>query len=410
MATPEERPAFPRDGLRQNAPMNARRRRALRRPALSRPALSRPALRRPSSPPRRHRRRLVVAAVVVAVIVAGTVTGLLLGAGGSAPMKPILARPTAYQVVYRATSTATGNAVTTWEVLTVHRPFDSSDITYNADPAANPGPPHSATWFDIDTLYTLDGTNTVRRVSGRQPGLAGSDQALGIELNDLVKRKLAKNLGHAETVAGRRCQLVRFAEPPVGPVKPLGHDRDDICLDGDGLILAESYSISGRLVYQRTAVRLHIGPVSDPMSPTDAQPLPGGKSEGTTKKGVDPNAPIAAPATPAGYVAAPPEIFTLPAPTGSGLAAQSTVWAFSRGPDVVVVEAGFEGGGGYPWNGQQTRTAPVHLAGLGNGTSVLTSEGPQLQVPLGPGSWVRVSGTVPLPALVTFAQQLKRKG
>ncbi|HET6909093.1 MAG TPA: hypothetical protein VFH54_07130 [Mycobacteriales bacterium] len=374
--------------------MNARRRKRVFRPRL---------------PARRRTRRLLAAAVVV-LVAGGVAAGVLIGGGAVPPPKPILDRPLAYQVTYRVTATSTGSPVTTYEVLTVHRPFSSSDITYAADPTAgSPGPPRSATWFDTESLYTLDGTGVVRHVSDRQPGLAGSDQSLGIELDGLAQRKLAKKTGRTMTVANRSCEVIRFAEPPVGPIKPLsGSDHDDLCIDNSGLILSESYTLKGHIVYARSAIRVLVGDVTDPLSPVNAQPLPGAGQQGTVSPGVDTSAPIATPPTPAGFQPTKPVIFTLPAPNGQGLAARSTVWAFSKGPDVITVEAGLEGGGHYPWDGQQTPTQPVHLADLGSAKTILTSEGPQVQVALGSGIWLRVTGTMRPAALLSYVQQLRR--
>jgi len=345
-----------------------------------------------------------VAIVVVAVLAAG---GILLGlqlTSGPDRTKPILARPAAYQIVYRATAQ---NGKQTWEVLTVHRPFASSDLVYDTDPAATSGAPQSGTWFDIDALYTLDGAGTVRRVAGRQPGLSGSDQALGLELDGLVAGKQARDLGRSMTVAGRRCRVYRFLEPPVGPIKALaGDDHDDLCIDADGLVLAEHWVLKGRAAYDRLAVRVRLGDVADPMTTAGARPLPGNTAVPTATAGADPNAPVAPPPTPTGYVAARTDVFTLPAANGGGLQAQSTVWAFTSGADVISVEAGIERGGQYPWDGQPTVTQPIRLRGLGNATTALRSDGPEVRVALGSGRWVRVRGTVPLAVLVSYAQQL----
>lgn len=362
--------------------------------------------------PRRPRRRArapvvaVVAVVAIAVAAAGTIVGLRLSGGGTAPLHATLARPSSYRIVYRVDTLANGSTVTTWEVLTVHRPFDSSDIVYDDDPAVRQDPPRSATWFDVDGLYTLDGSGTVRRVAGRQPGPSGNDQALGVELDALGQRRLARNTGQTRSIAGRRCDVVRFLEPPVGAIKPLtGTDHDDLCIDADGLVLAEHWVLHGRPAFARTAVRVQVGSVADPSPPAGAKPLPGNGAVPTATPGVDPDSPIAAPPTPAGYALARNDVFTLPAPTGSGIAARSTVWAFTNGPDTISVEAGTEPSG-YPWDGQPTRTTAISLPGLGSATTALRSDGPEIRVALGPGRWVRIRGTVPLAVLVSYARRL----
>ena len=78
-------------------------------------------------------RGVVIALVVVALAIGGTLLGLHL-TGGDASTRPILGRPSSYQIVYRVTA-QTGSTTQSWEVLTVHRPFVSSDVVYGADPA-----------------------------------------------------------------------------------------------------------------------------------------------------------------------------------------------------------------------------------------------------------------------------------
>jgi len=347
----------------------------------------------------------VIALVVIAVVAGGTLLGLHL-AGGDDRVRPILARPSSYQIVYRVTA-QTGSTTQSWEVLTVHRPFASSDIVYGADPAVAASPPRSATWFDVDGLYTLDGTGTVRHVAGRQPGPSGSDQALGIELDSLVAHKQARDLGRSMTLAGRPCRVYRFLEPPVGPIKPItGADHDDLCVDSDGLVLGEHWVLRGRAVYDRAAVRVHTGVVTDPLTPDGAKPLPGSGATATATPGADPNAPVAPPPAPVGFHAARTDLFTLPAPNGNGVQARSTVWAFTRGGDVISVEAGFEAGGHYPWDEQPTPTDRITLPDLGTATTALRSDGPEVRVALGAGRWVRVRGTVTLAELVSYARRL----
>lgn len=354
--------------------------------------------------PKRRRRTVLIAVLALAVAAAGTLLGLHL-AGGATQVRPILARPSAYQIVYRVTAQ---NGTQSWEVLTVHRPFASSDLVYDHDPATGgASTPTSATWFDVDGLYTLDGSGTVRRVAGRQPGLTGSDQALGIELDGLVARKQARDVGRSMSVAGRRCRVYRFLEPPVGPIKVLtGSDHDDLCIDADGLVLAEHWMLKGRAAYDRVALRVQLGAVTDPMTEAGAKPLPGSTPTPSATPGTDPDAPIAPPPTPAGYSPGQTDVFTLPAATGGGVQARSTVWAFTRGSDVISVEAGFERGGQLPWDGQPTPTQALRIPALGTATTALRSDGPEVRVSLGSGRWVRLRGTVRLADLVSYAQQL----
>ena len=87
--------------------------------------------------------------------------------------------------------------------------------------------------------------------------------------------------------------------------------------------------------------------------------------------------------------------------------AQTTVWYFVVGPQVITVEAGSERGGVLPWRAGDTVTNSISLAGLGPATTAVRSDGYQLRIDLGGGKWVRVLGTVPLPELVAYGQLLR---
>jgi hypothetical protein len=148
-----------------------------------------------------------------------------------------------------------------------------------------------------------------------------------------------------------------------------------------------------------------VGDVHDPLSTRGAKPVPAGGKAPTAAPGADPSAPIHTPPVPVGFGGERSEVFTLPNPNGVGTAARSTVWTFTRGPDVISVEAGFEAGGAYPWDGQVTPTAGVRLP-IGAATTALRSDGPEVRIPLGSGRWARVHGTVPLGELVSYARLL----
>jgi hypothetical protein len=227
--------------------------------------------------------------------------------------------------------------------------------------------------------------------------------------SELTARGVAKRLG-ARTVAGRRCVVFRFAEPPVGPLKRLGpSDHDDICLTPDDLVLAEDWTLKGTRVLSRVAlsVDLHPAALSQRLEPRAALPAP-------------PGAPTAAPTSeptflveppiPAGFAHAGHDAFVfrqLDPGTGAPVTLyQSTVWAYQRDADLVTVEAGQSAEPGrVPWDaGDPAR--PVQLA-LGQGASVLRSDGVELRIALDPNRWVRVRGTIPLSDLIPFARQLR---
>jgi hypothetical protein len=347
-------------------------------------------------------------------LVAAAVTligGLVSCSSGSHSPPAITALPRSYVVTYRVLQ----NGAQHWEVLTVHRPFDGSDLTYDTPQAPRASEPPAAGNISTDlALFAVEGTS-VRTVSGRQPGPASGDQYLAPELVDLVARKLAADTGKDQTVAGRFCRIYRFLEPPSGPVKPLGggSDHDDLCLDRSGLLLSERWTYHGGVVLERTAttVRTSDGELSagvEPPTPSTAGAAPPSAGAGSAVPDPNPDSFLAPPAVPAGYAAAGPAVkFTLPDPQHpASTVAASVIWAFEDGPRFVTVEAGTGRPGQVPWRPDDTVTKPATLRGLGPATTALRSDGTEVRVDVGNGRWVRVRGAMSVAQLTAYAQQL----
>lgn len=326
-----------------------------------------------------------------------------------------------YVVVYSLAE----NGVHHWEVLSVRRPFEGSDLIYDADAAprqavrpARGVRPASGSISTHDALYTVD-AGAVRLVSGRQPGPASGDQHLAAVLGDLTARKLAVDTGQDRTVAGRACRVYRFAEPPSGPVRPLtgGADHDDLCLDRAGLVLSERWTYHGGVVLERTAttVRAANGGLeagAEPEAPSTVGAAPAGPGAATVTPDPRPQSSLSTPPTPAGYQPSGPAVdFRLGDPQNpSSTVATSVVWAFVKGPNVITVEAGTGRAGELPWRPDDTVTKPVALRGLGPATTAVRSDGAEVRVDLGGGRWVRVRGTMSVSELVAYAQRLTRSG
>jgi hypothetical protein len=344
-------------------------------------------------------------------VVIVVVTAIVLVHRGGSNATVATSYPTSYTILYRVTQ----NGVPHWEVLSVQRPFTASDLTYAGAVAPRSG--DSATAGNMSTptgLYAVDAQG-VRVVSGRQPGPPSGDQFVGAALSELASRGLAKDLSTTATIAGRRCSVYRFAGPPSGPVAPYSDaaDHDDLCFDADGLELSESWTYRGAIVLQRTAVSVRtsthaVADASLPAPPSLAGAVAAGKGGATITPDAHPTTFIAPPPTPSGFTPSGTAVdFALSDPQNpSQTVATSVVWAFTRGPRVITVEAGGERSGGLPWNVGDTIARNTRLAGLGPASSVVRSDGVELRIDLGGGAWVRVRGTVPLDELITYAQRL----
>lgn len=323
-------------------------------------------------------------------------------------------RPDAYAVVYRTVE----NGADSWEVLEVHRPASGSDLTYPASPDP-PGPGAAASGGSVATpisLYAV-ASGRLQTVGGRQPGPPPADQDLLTQLPDMAGRGLARDLHQSKTLAGTTCELWRFAEPPAGPVAALkeGADHDDLCIDGDGIVLSEAWTYQGHLAISRTAVERRVA--ADGRLDTSGLPVPPPVSSAAPAKGQadtaviepHPNIFLATPPTPKGFEPLMgPVSLVVPDPQGSGgLIAASITWSFVKGPDVITVEAGEERPGQLPWQPGDTVTEPVTLTGLGPATTALRSDGAEVRVDLGGGRFLRVHGPLTATALVDYAQGLR---
>lgn len=363
----------------------------------------------PAASPRSLRRQRAVIAGV-AVVMAGAGIGVPLARHLTRASLVAPDRVASYQVTYRVRNLAAGGAgIVSWERLTVRRPFFSADFTY----PARPGP---ATKARAGSLFTEDGLYDVQQgavhpVSGRQPGPPGNDQDLATQLPELEARGLVRPQGRTLTVAGRSCQVYRFSGPPSGAVGPFsGSDHDDICLDGAGIELGEDWTYHGRLVLDRRAVAVEVGPVPDPVPASTLQ------AAGRVRPGAgapvaepDPSAStfLPTPPVPDGFRPAGVERFAEPDPQNPRvILATSVVWAFALGSDVVTVEAGQNAPGQLPWDSESTITRAVTFVRLGPATTAIRSDGAEIRVDLGGGRWLRVRGTVAVSGLVAYADKL----
>lgn len=325
-------------------------------------------------------------------------------AGGSTPTasRPATYRPAAYQIVYKESLDGTAQ----WEVLSVRRPFESADLVYGTTGPPSPSDrPISGSVSTEDHLYDVD-ANGLHDVGGRQPGPPSADQDLATQLPEMQRRGLAVDTGQDRRVAARSCHLYRLLEPPVGPIRPVngrsGHD--DICLDQDGLVTSETWTLGGRVVMQRSATAVSLAGVSIPSVAGAGPPAANASriSDATGRGGL-----LVQPPPPPGFGAVPAVQFTLPDPRNpSALTAASEVWTFVDGADTVSVEAGSEQPGQLPWQAGDTVTSAVRLAGLGSGQSAIRSDGAEIRVDLGGGRWVRVHGTMPVQPLTDYANRL----
>lgn len=361
--------------------------------------------------PRVGRRiRLVTVAVVVLALGAGGVYATTRDSpGGDAVVGD---PPVSYVIEYR-TAHDDGPEVT--ETLTVQRPFRSLLTGAGPDRVSDLGV--LATGGDDQAWSRIE--VPVGPALGDAPLLHALDG-----LPDVVFERRG-----TRSVAGRRCEVVRFGGPVTGGVlTPLGRtpgEYADICIDGIGLVLAERWVIDDVEVRDREATAVTVAAVD-----ADAFGVPPAAIAVSTDDGGGAVAP-ADPQAPSGfaedwYLVRPPPGFhhvgrwAVVPPTTSDSAVAETgrrpvhvalvTDAWTRGPDLVVLDQGAAvGGAAPPWSpGDVTDT--IDLGNLG-GTAVVADAVwgtalNELRFQRPDGGFVRLAGTLPMADLIDIGRTL----
>jgi hypothetical protein len=170
------------------------------------------------------------------------------------------------------------------------------------------------------------------------------------------------------------------------------------------------WTLGGRVVQRRTAVQLELSPpgIDATFDTTGAVPAP--ESGPVAAPAAEGSSFVVDPVPPSGWSLAARDAFVLrqPGDIGAVTLYTSTVWAFTRGADLMTVEAGdSRASGRSPWLTTDLSRA-VQLP-VGPGRSVIRNDGAEIRVDLGGDRWTRVRGTVPLAMIEDYARTLRRR-
>lgn len=353
---------------------------------------------------------------LVALLMAGAVVNFVVG--GDDDDDGRRSRPRAYRILYRVEQRIDRERVT-WEERVVERPFRGRSATYDRRPGRG-ARPSTGNLTSAVALYLLQADGRVQEIAERIPAAGAGDHALGVVIDDAVDRGLARRLGR-RSVLDRSCTTYRLAGPPTGPLQALeGGDHDDVCIDDAGLLLHEAWTLDGRVVLVRTAVELDLDPPADvlrrALSTAGAEPAAAELAVPRVEV-VPPEQAVdsflAAPPTPSGFTpalvlhhAVPAAVLDPSALDRAAIAYRAAAWVFTRGPDLLTVEAIDGPPGRPPWPADPS--VPVRVEQLGPAESVLGPDGAELRVEVGEGRWVRVRGTLPLADVADYADGVRR--
>ena len=338
----------------------------------------------------------------------------------AAPMLPENT-PVSYVIGYQVIETASDRPLLTNEVVEVRRPFDARWISREGT-IVGKGKTRGERVSSLTRLATksVDGKWALFEIP---PALATTDVRFGAALDqaledgDIQPREQRR-------IAGRECQVFRAGSSLQAGLltryEPGSPTFADVCVDRDGLLLEEVWSIDGKRVQRRLAVEVRVDvtlPDAIFAIPDDAQSIPlkdgGGAARRVDLSERPPGAFRVLPqeATPEGFAllgrwaVVSPRLEVMRDPTNPGQAdsSSSVVDVYTRGPDVLVIDRGTSTGRGSLPESDTAR--PVDLGALGQGFAITDFRMNEVRA-VGSTDFTRVYGTLPIPLLVEAAQAL----
>jgi hypothetical protein len=258
---------------------------------------------------------------------------------GDGPLLPSRV-PRTYRITYDVGGGST-------DELTVRRPFDARLVTRH------------------DGVVVADRASTLVKLASKTEGTGwlgfATAPVLGtgdLRFDRVLRDAIADNrvqVRERRTVAGRRCQVLRVGTSvQAGVLRPFVSSSPtfaDICVDADGLLLAEDWTLDNGTVHHRTATEVESGvDVDDATFEPPGVRVIGPDEGGSIARRLDPaSGPpgeyVALPHAPAGYryrgrFALASTASTNDPRAGASPRTTSVVDVWSRGADFVVLEQG----------------------------------------------------------------------
>jgi hypothetical protein len=334
------------------------------------------------------------------------------GVGGPGDLPP---PPDALEIVYRVERLITG--VVDTEQRLVRSPFDVRIETHRVEPDdvdldADP---------EILDLAVLGGAETgppdqerLLVVVPPTPALRGAH--LGTDIDAATEAGVLEPLGFGRRVAGRACTEIRTGAALDGGIlrAPTDDDRNDVCVDDEGIVLREEIVQGGQVVERRTAVRVDLAPdldgeVFEPLGRRIPELDGGGRVRRVTPDSRPPDVTHFQLADVPGSLEVVGRFGVLTdSPVGGNVAGSveqviSMVDVLAGGGDVLVVENGAAVRGG-PVLGPGDIEVPLPWAP--EATAVFLATGVEVRAPLPSGRFVRITSTLPLEQVVAIASAL----
>jgi hypothetical protein len=334
------------------------------------------------------------------------------GTPAARPLAAVGGEPREYRIVYRVTV----GAEETTETLSVRRPFQSRlEVRGGRSPRGALRTVRVGRFGVIET--TSPATDAVRLTV--PPSLAPGD----LRLLPAIATALAEGAVVARgtrRVSGRSCDAFTLGGPvSAGLLTPVGSnagERAEICVDGRGLLLAESWTKDGTLLRERRAIEVSaLAPRTSFRIPGAHRPAHG--ADGSITRVTDasrlplgsyelPGPPLAGFTRLGRWTSISPRVGDRANPLDLDVGRQAALhelWV--RGIDILDVEQGSLLGDGGPLPSHPHGRA-ADLGGLGTGDAINDLRLAEARANVPGFGYVRVAGTLPLADVIAVAQRL----
>lgn len=196
---------------------------------------------------------------VTAALLCGAVVSLLTGCSGSGPDETEAPGAPSRQVVYRIDDTSTETTRVTTQVIQQGEPYRGRVRTLEGPPPG--GTDLGGVAWDGIRQYLLRPDGSAASVQATAPGFTGADSNLDVSLASALAHGLVRRAG-TDIVAGTACVQWLSKEPLDTSTwsLPTRTDTTTTCVDAEGRMLRDAWTLGGRLVRTRTAVSVGEGP------------------------------------------------------------------------------------------------------------------------------------------------------
>jgi hypothetical protein len=196
----------------------------------------------------------------------------LLGAAGCSGSSPQRAEPAGWRIVYRVDDTAGPTPRVTTQVVEVFPPYGGRSVTSEGERLG--GTSLGGAAWTRGHQYLVDADGAAHEVATVAAGFAGPDSHLDVALASALAHGLVRR-GGTSSVAGAACTewLSRMPLDAGDVALPASGETTTTCVDAQGRLLRDRWTLDGKVVRTRTAVSIG-RPDGSPLDGATPTPAP----------------------------------------------------------------------------------------------------------------------------------------